>query len=706
MSHPPKRLLLAFLALFGSALPQPLRGEEASPGPTRPVAIRPDDLVYSVNRTPEIVSDTARAVTIITVDDMWRKSARTLPEILMEEAGVFVQQTNYGSGSPIIRGLMGKQILILMDGIKVNNAIYRTGPIQYLNTIDLAMVERIEIVRGVVSVLGSDALGGTINIITRKGSTTDLDTSTNARLSARYSTADQGIVGRAEAYGATGALRALAGATYRDAGDVDGGGELDAQVATGYDEIAANVFLEYALAQDKSLSFAYQVMDQDEVPRTDRIVSKANTRFDFEPQRLQLATLAYQDLALGRFYDSMKLAVFWNRQDEGRLEIRPNRLQEERRFMDTDVMIGANVEMSTSVAKSHRLLYGADYWSESVDSTRNDVNLSTGASAPKRGNFTDGASYDAFAVYLQDQFTVAPWLTLVAGGRFNYYSIGGEEQSSIGTLNLDSSDSHFTGSVNGIFHVAPGLSLLANATNGFRALNIDDISVFDERPEGTEIPNPGLSPERIAMYEVGVKYSVEKATAQAFVYHSRISDMLVRSAGTYEGLSFFDKNGNGVKESSEPNVLQRHNTGQATVQGLELEVRYRPTRSLTLFGNFTATTGDDDVTDQPLARIPPRFGTIGTRWSSRWATRPWIELVYHFAAAQRRLNPADITDTRIGAGGTDGFGVVTVRTGATVRNRLRGTVILENLTDEKYKYHGSGIFRPGRQLVVALETRF
>ncbi len=693
---------LVLVAALSQPRPAPAESPEAQPAaPTRA-----EDLVYSVNRTPELVADTARAVTIITIDDVWRKNSRTLPEVLMEEAGVFVQQTNYGSGAPIIRGLMGKEILILIDGIRVNNALYRTGPIQYLATIDLAMVERIEVVRGVVSVLGSDALGGTINIVTRKGATQDLVPGSHGRVQARYSSADRAPSGRAEAYGQAGRFRLLGGASYRHSDDVTGGGDLGRQAATGYDELAANLFAEYSFTQDKTLTLAYQLMNQRDVPRTDRVASGTNAKYDFDPQRLQLGSLAYQDIALGHFYESLKLSVFWNRQDEGRQEIRPNRLQEERRFMDVDAMYGVNLELSSSIGNRHRLLYGIDGSRESVESRRDDVNLTTGASTAKRGNFTDGTSYGAFAAYLQDQLKVTPWLTVVAGVRYNYYSLEGSEDSSLGKLTLDSSNSHLTGSLNTIFRVTPGLHLVANATYGYRALNVDDISVFDERPEGTEIPNAGLDPERIEMYEGGVKYSSDKLSALAFAYYSRISDMLVRAPGTYEGLSYFDKDDNGVQDAGEPNVLQRQNTGRATIDGVELELRYRIRPDLLLFGNFTATRGEDETADEPLARTPPRYGTLGARFSPQWRARPWLELVCHFASRQTRLSEADIADIRIGPNGTAGFAVVTIRSGATLWDRLRATLAVENLGDRKYKYHSSGVYRPGRQLVVGLETRF
>jgi hemoglobin/transferrin/lactoferrin receptor protein len=667
---------------------------------------RPEDLVYSVERTPELASDTARAVTVITIEDIWRKNGRTLPEVLMEEAGVFVQQTNYGSGSPIIRGLVGKEILILIDGVKVNNAIYRTGPTQYLNTIDLSMVERIEIVRGVVSVLGGDALGGTINIITRKGEAGADAKQIRGRVSGRYSSADGALGGRAEARGRLDRLRYLVGATYRSSDDVRGGGDVGTQQATGYDEQAGNALLEYSIAQDRTLSFSYVVLDEQHVPRTDRVTAGTNLKFDFHPQRLQLASLAYQDLALGRIYDSLKLTAFWNRQDEGRQEVRPNRPREERQFDDRDTMYGVNLELSQSFGNSHRLLYGADFSTEDILSRRNDVNLDTHAISPKRGNFTDGASYDSLAVYVQDHAEPVKWLTVIAGARYNYYSVKGSEKSTVGTLALDTSDSHLTGTINAIAHAGHGLNVVLNATSGYRALNIEDISVFDERTEGTEIPNAGLKPERIAMYEAGLKYSSAKVTGLAFVYRSQLSDVLVRAAGTYAGLAFFDLNASGVQDKGEANVLQRQNIGEATIQGVELEARYRPWPELTLFGNYTTTKGDDELSDVPLARIPPAYGTLGARWLSSRRFKPWVELVLQLASAQRRLNPNDISDTRIGPKGTDGFTVLTLRGGCAISERLRAVIAGENLADEKYKYHGSGVYRPGRQIVVGVEAGF
>ena len=171
------------------------------------------------------------------------------------------------------------------------------------------MVERIEIVRGVVSVLGADALGGIINIITRKGATPDLATNVPTAGSSRATRPRiDGFVGRAEGFGKWGSFRGIAGVTYRNAGDLDGGGDIGRRRPQATTRRPATSFSSTRWPRTGRVSFAYQVMDENEVPRTDRIASKANTRFDFEPQRMHLATLAYQDLALSRFYESLKLS--------------------------------------------------------------------------------------------------------------------------------------------------------------------------------------------------------------------------------------------------------------------------------------------------------------------------------------------------------------------------------------------------------------
>jgi outer membrane receptor protein involved in Fe transport len=264
-----------------------------------------------------------------------------------------------------------------------------------------------------------------------------------------------------------------------------------------------------------------------------------------------------------------------------------------------------------------------------------------------------------------------------------------------------------TGSASASYRVAPWLNLVGGLTRGFRAPNMDDLSVFDERTDGTEVPNVEVSPERSLGWESGVKVQKERLTGSAFYHRSSLNDLLVRTRSQAGGLSFFDLNGNGAQEGGEPNVLKKENLGEARISGWELDLAYTPAGGVTLFGNYARTEGRDLVLDTPLSRIPPGFGTLGARVARR-AIRgaPWVELIYTFAGDQRELSAADVADSRIGPGGTDGFGVLRLRGGFAVGTRFRASLAVENLTDERYKYHSSGIDRPGRQFVLGAEYRF
>ena len=134
-----------------------------------PAAILLEEVQVTANRSPALGQRVSPLVTVITAQTIRERSLTQTPEALREQTGVFVQKTNQGGGSPIIRGFKANKLLLMVDGIRLNNATYRGGNLQYLNTVDAFALERVEIVHGPTSALyGSDALGGAINVITRK----------------------------------------------------------------------------------------------------------------------------------------------------------------------------------------------------------------------------------------------------------------------------------------------------------------------------------------------------------------------------------------------------------------------------------------------------------------------------------------------------------------------------------------------------------
>jgi outer membrane receptor protein involved in Fe transport len=215
-----------------------------------------------------------------------------------------VQQSNDGGGSPILRGLIGNQVLLMVDGIRMNNAIYRLGPNQYLNTVDIGQIERIEIIRGPGSVLyGSDALGGIINIVTKSRVVGDANPGA-FEVSTRVASADGSVAGRLAYAGGSGPLSVVGGVSVKSFGPLrKGGGHT--QPFTGYDEWDADLKISAKPGDGQSLTALLQHVTQSDVNRTDarRRAVDAEARLGSRPGGLRLRFLpgaARADLPRGR----------------------------------------------------------------------------------------------------------------------------------------------------------------------------------------------------------------------------------------------------------------------------------------------------------------------------------------------------------------------------------------------------------------------
>jgi outer membrane receptor protein involved in Fe transport len=663
-----------------------------------------EGLIYSVDRVPERTFDTARAVEVITISELWRKSGMSLADVLQHEAGISAVNVNAVGGVPLMRGLLGKQVMVLIDGVKVNDAMWRSTSKDYLGIIDLSQVERVEIVRGVVSVLGTESLGGVINVITKKGPP---GTETfGGTIGTRFSTADGASRTPLELYGQSAKLRWIAGVTYVNGDNMHGGGDVGEQVNTGYNSRGFHGSLQYLLSQDKSLSASIQHINEKDFSRAFQIAQGSNTQYLDGPTRFTLTSLSYQDLTDHRFADSIDATAYFNRQYDDRSEIRVATPGTNNQANETDNLVGTNLALGRFIGQSHHLLYGVDATSETIHAKALDVNLASGAGTPVRGRYTDGAKYSTTGVYLQDRFTIGGFLTSTVGVRWGRFHASGNESSSLGNISIDTSNSDVTGAINLVFHPDDKVNLIANVMRGFRAPNIDEISRLSVRTVGIDVPNPKAAAEHVNSYELGIKYESGKAGGSFFYYSNDLSDLLVRQAGTFNGLTFFDTNGNGKKDGKEADIFQLQNVGTARTTGYEADFHLGLGQALNLTGNVTKTTGTDTFADVPLDRIPPVYGNLTLTFLGSTAQRYWGAALFDFAGSQHRLSPADITDFRIGPGGTYGYRVLSVRGGMTLAERIRLMLGVDNLTDAAYKSHDSWVYRPGRQLVIATEYRF
>ena len=693
-------------------------GEPAPNMPSGPVPSRPFDLPWSYPDLSQVefkglgsslrstgsVFDTPHAVSVVRLQELRERNARDMVEAIEREVGVLVQRTGRGQASPFIRGLTGPQTLILVDGIRMNNSTFRLGPNQYFALVDPGTIERIEIVRGPQSVLwGSDAIGGVINVVTR-GADMDMFSYETGEFIERFSTADSGSYSRVSVEGSrSGSLGIFGGASYLNAINLDRGGGLGRQQFTDFSQYAGDVKLNYLIDDRQFLTVALQHFQQLDVPRSDKWPGEARR---FDPQLRDLGYIRWQGQDLGGVFDAFMLTASFQRQEENTIRRKPpTSLLVDHGFFDVETS-GLNFVLSSDFGVIGDLTYGVDFYHDEVDSQKTRYDDSAAAAPrPLTPQFPDDSHYERLGLFLQWDVDLTSRLAALAGVRYSNIESGAtvalfdpnDPQAPPVDTPIDPAFNDWTASVGLSYEVTPCLHLVGSVAEGFRAPSLDDLtSVSDNVNEGIDIPNPNLSPETSINYEVGLKFNFDRVRAQTFVFWTDLKDLLDRQAvGVVPDPlvpgSFLD-------------VLQRRNVGSAQLQGYELAGELLLTATWSCFGNFTYIYGQNLSNNEPMSRIPPTQGILGLRWRDREA-RNWLELYGWLVARQDRLSARDIRDSRIPADGTPGYGTVNLRLGRSLGTNHRVTLGIENIFDELYRVHGSGVDGPGISGVFGYELQ-
>ncbi len=672
-----------------------------------------DEIIVTATRSELAIGDAPFSVSTLTDSTLREKrQVRTIPESLRELPGIMVQKTAHGQGSPFIRGFTGFRNLLLIDGIRLNNSVFRDGPNQYWNTVDPLSVSRMEVVRGPSSVLyGSDAIGGTVQVLSRSYADLDAIEGFDGNAYYRYADAENSNVYRLEAgFGAASGFSAYAGGSYKDFGNLDVA-DLGDQHNTGYDEHDVDARLEYEFAGGSRLMLAHQWVDQDDAWRTHRTIygeSWRGTDVGNElrrslDQERKLTYLQWRDGELFGFLEDVTASVSYHDQEEERDRVRSDGRRDVQGFeVDTT---GLWVQAATP-SRLGRFTYGAEWYHDEVDSYRTDYNADGSLRAVRpQGAVADDSEYDMIAAFVQDQIDVGDRVSLILGGRYTRAELDAgtvvdPETGEIFSFNEDWNE--LTGSARATYRLGDdgGYRLFGGVSQGFRAPNLSDMTRFDSnRSNEIETPVTDLDPEEFVTFEIGLKAGQDRWWGELSYYYTDIQDMIIRTP-----------TGRIVDGENE---VTKKNSGDGDVQGVELELGFKLTDAVTWFGNGTWMDGDVDTfptsepvkVSEPIDREMPLTLHTGLRWVGIDG-RLWLEGLVSYAEEQDDLSTRDEGDTqRIPPGGTPDYTVVTLRSHYQLTRHLGIALALENITDEDYRIHGSGINEPGRNLVMTLSWR-
>lgn len=673
-----------------------------------------DDLVVTASRHEAAAFDLPYAITSISAEDARHgPDGRSLPNALTREPSVMVQKTGPGQSSPYIRGFTGFRTLFMVDGVRLNNSVWRDGPNQYAGTVDLWGIDEIELVRGPGSVLwGSDAVGGTVNARTTAAVA---DGTWGGSYATRWSSAERSLVNRLSfAGGEEGGVAIKGGVTDKNFGTLHAGRGSGDLRGTAYDERDLDLRVDLPAGLDDSFTFAAQRVRQTDVPRTHKTVKAVPFHGTTVGSELSRDIDQARDLVYGRYrfagdagslYDEGSVTLSWQRQQEDQLRTRTGGRLDARGF---DVATTGVAAEFVSEAGGALWSWGSDWYHDSVNSFRRDVTLGVPGPPNIQGPVGDNASYDLIGVFAQGEFTNGDTET-TAGVRFSQASAraskvddptvaGGSPFTPGNILRVSESWNDLTASVRVAHHVSESTLVYAGVSQGFRAPNLSDLT-SDLEDSGIESPTPNLDPEKFLALEMGAKARHAGWSGEAAVFYTFIDDMIVRSpTGGFIG---------GVP------IFRKDNVGDGQVFGLELRgerelgVGWKAFASASwIDGEIQQFNGAGLAVDKPLSRLMPLTVVGGATYESEDGSW-WVQGDTVLADAADKLSLRDATDTsRIPPGGTPGYGILGVRGAIQIDSASTLFLGLENLLDKDYRIHGSGQNEPGRSLVAQYRQRF
>ena len=622
-----------------------------------------EPLIVTASRTEETESAAAYSTAIIDSSFIWDETRRTVPDALQYTPGVLVQKTANGHGSPFIRGFTGRQNLLMVDGIRLNNSTWRGGPVQYWNTIDVFSIDRLELVKSQGSVLyGSDAVGGTLNAFTKSsGFQNQTDGAFFQHGSGYYeyrSNGEGSNIGHIDSdFGVGGQWGVHLGLSAKDYGDIESNA-LGRMENTGYPEQDLDFRFDMALSNDVTLTMAYQYVNQDDIWRWhrtqynpgwtdgDHVVAGGSFLSETYDQERSLAyiKLSGENPGNAALIRRWHTTLSWQKAQDSSEQLRTS-TDHRSSVIDTDIY-GLDVGFESEIGPGI-LVYGLDYYRDEVNSAayRNGVFRATDRPV------ADDSSYNLFGAYTQYEWRPVEPLKISGGMRYTYacadwgaYRAQGETEDSSG----DGSWDNLSGSLRAIYEFNDCWSAYGGVSQAFRAPNLNDLTGNTLSRGGLDSRgSPDLDPEKYVTAELGARYGNETASLSLAGFHTWNRDSIVSEV---VGSDAYATNG-----------------GKGYVYGFEAEGAWRIGPCWTLSGMASWNEGKTDSPangERWISRQLPLSGSVALRWTHP-NERVWVEGRVLGAVTEDRVHPEDqaADASRIPTNGTPGYVVAMVHAG-------------------------------------------
>jgi len=700
------------------------------------------EVIISANRWKQYSKDVPQKVSIISQAKVALHNPQTAADLLTISGKIFMQKSQQGGGSPMIRGFATNRLLYAVDGIRMNTAIFRGGNIQNVISLDPFATEQTEVVFGPGSVMyGSDAIGGVMSFQTltpQFSSTTKSIVSGNAV--SRFSSSNNEKTGHFDVNVGWKNWATITSITSNEFGDLKMGSHgpeeylrpfyvqrqngVDVVVTnedplvqkpTAYSQV--NFMQNFRFQPNENWDFQYGLhfSETSSYSRYDRHIRYNSLglprygEFYYGPQKWIMNNLNITHQSNSKLFDEMVLRLAHQFFEESRVSRNMNNSNREIRTEKVNAY-SINVDFSKAISLTHKAYYGVEYVLNDVNSTGINQNIVAGTSQAGPSRYPQ-ATWQSMGVFVNNQYLVTDKTSLQAGLRYNKYILKADFDTTFYPFPFTEAhidNGSLTGSAGIVFRPTDKWVISSNVATAFRSPNLDDVGkVFDSEPGSVVIPNPNLEAEYAYNVDLNVAKMFGKSVkVDVSTYYTLLDNALVRRDFTLNGASEIVYDG----ELSQVQAIQ--NAAKANVYGIQAGVEVKLPTGFRFSTDLNFQKGEEELDNgdkSPSRHAAPFFGISRVGYAN---SKVDLELNFQFSdkvafkdlAEEEKGKKEIYARDRNGNPYSPSWYTLNLKSMYKLTENFTLTAGIENITDQRYRPYSSGIVAPGKNIILAVRA--
>ena len=706
------------------------------------------ELTISANRWEEEQSEVPNKIEKITIREARFQNPQTSADLLGTSGYAYIQKSQLAGGSPMLRGFSTNRVMLVVDGVRMNNAIFRAGNVQNVISIDASALESTEILFGPGAVMyGSDAIGGVMDFhtLTPKLADSAQKVLFSGNAFGRYSSANTEKTGHLDFNIGLKKFAFTTSFTYSDYDDLRTGSNgsdyylrptyqetingVDTQfvnsnpqklVHSGFSQVNAMQKIRFRPNKNWDVEYAFHYSQTSDAPRYDRLYLDANNdslldfaQWYYGPQKWMMNRLGITNSKQTKVYDRLRIVAALQNNEESRHDRRFNnkRLRNQTETVDA---YSLNIDLDKSITDKITLFYGAEGVYNSIGSVANRINIETLEEEPTNTRYPNGSTWQVYGAYANLKYKIVPKIVMNAGLRYSHYFIKADfdtTQFPFPFTHAENNSGAFNGSLGFVFSPLQTWQIYVNGSTGFRAPNMDDLGkVFESEPGSVVVPNDDLKPEYAYNAEIGTAKTFGNfLKADAAVYFTYLDNALARRNFQYNGEDSIMYDG----DLSQVQAIQ--NIANAYVYGVQAGIDVSFGLGIGLRSTISYQYGEEESEDSllyyPKSHVPPLFGSTHLIYERKKFKFDFYA-DYNAAMAFNDLPLTERNDNAPYAKDENGnpfvpaWYTLNFKAAYYINKYVSLNAGIENITNQLYRPYASGISAPGRNFIVALRGKF